>query len=499
MSKRPPKKARIQPIRHEEGQNPATESAVAVEDPPEQAQQTPEPAPPPKKGRGRPPGRESNPVRTQLTFFQRVDKIELADWGTRAKVKVYRLQPIIDQTRGSEFKFIQIYEEAVDENKIKVDHGSGRYRLYLNVKNAGEQTEKEIDMMEFDILDPRFPPNIPAGHWKDDSRNKKWVWAMPPGTPGGPPAPAPVPTAAENSATAATQFLEGVKIAGDIRKQVKDEMPAAPVEKASGLADTLQLVTTIMAMKADNPMNEVYRDEMRALRDELKEERAENRRLNTGRHNGNGEPNEKKFGLREALGELKEFLPAIKEIIPEVAARSGRTSWLDVAREVAPGVIDWGGRIALALASRMPPPTPGQQPQAPAQIAAPANGQQPPRPQAPPQETPAFFRYLAQPAVFEAFNRYFATFKAGEETGGADFANWIYDGGGAEPLKQARAVGSAAIMQSLKSSQVWMMFQADEAKLSEFIDQALGWNPDEAPAEDPDEDPDHVDFTKKGV
>jgi hypothetical protein len=67
-------------------------------------------------------------------------------------------------------------------------------------------------------------------------------------------------------------------------------------------------------------------------------------------------------------------------------------------------------------------------------------------------------------------------------------------------LKQARAVGSAAIMQSLKQSpQVWFMFQADEAKLSEFIDQALGWNPDEAPPAEDEGDEDNVDLTRKGV
>ena len=55
-------------------------------------------------------------------------------------------------------------------------------------------------------------------------------------------------------------------------------------------------------------------------------------------------------------------------------------------------------------------------------------------------------------------------------------------------------------MQSLRSSQAWVLFQADEAKLSEFVDHALAWNPDEAPAEDgDDDDEDNVDLTRKGV
>lgn len=498
MPKKTPRKPKLQPIR--EQNEPATpfDEPTTAEPPPMEAtaaetqpEAPPEPAAKPK-GRGDPTGK-------QMNFFDRVGSIPYGDWGTRAKIKIYRLDPIIDRTRGSEYKFVQIYHAAVDEDKIKNDHGSGRYRLYLNVKNAGERNEKELDSIEIDILDPKFPPNIPAGEWVDDPRNKKWAWARPAGAPGGPPVEAP-PTPAVAAAAAANQFIEGVKIAGEIRKQVRDENPApAPAQSEStSLAGTLQLVTTIMGMKAENPMNEVYRDEMRALRDELKEERAENRRLMERR---NAEP-EKKFGLREAIGELKEVLPTVKDLLPQVSetVRAGRTNWIDVAQSIAPGVIDWAGKIAYAFAARNPAPMMGQQPNSqPHQqaIAAPNGNGQPAAPQ-PPQEVPAFVKVLSQPTALNSFQRYFAGYKSDSGQTGGDFANWIFDAEGIEPLKSARAMGTSHILALLKQSAFWPVFASDEAKLVQFIDDALAWQP---PADEPEEDDEEeaVDLTRKGV
>lgn len=477
---------------------PEAPASVAVAEP---EPETPfDPAPPAAEAKTSP---SPTPKAKRLSFFERVKQVPKPDWGTRAFIYVYCWEPICNLKMGGENKYlVRLSEPILDEQPLMVDYGSGKYHLKLVFRKAGGGEGEMMDTTEVEIYNPKYPPKIPRSVWMNDPRNERWAALLPKEEP--PVAPTGLGT-----------LTDAFKTFGDIRRDLKEEMgpaAAAPVPIGDPMGNALQMVQTIMAMKADNPMVEIMKAQLQAVNDQA--EKARDREANLQKElremmirmterKPAAESAEKKFGLREALGELKEFMPAIKEIIPEVAARSGRTSWLDVAREVAPGVIDWGGRIALALASRMPPPAqgqPGQQP--PAQIAAPpASGQQPQAQQPPPQEVPAFFRYLAQPAVFGAFQRYFANFKAGEETGGADFANWVYDGGGADPLKQARAVGSAAIMQSLKASpQVWFMFQADEAKLSEFIDQTLGWNPDEAPPADGDDDEDdNVDLTKKGV
>ena len=103
------------------------------------------------------------PVPKIITFFARINSISKADWGSRACLKLYRLEPIIDRLRGSENKMVVKYEEPVDENRIMLDYGSGRYRLYLNFKMPGEHEGKELDSVEFDILNMQYPPKIPAG------------------------------------------------------------------------------------------------------------------------------------------------------------------------------------------------------------------------------------------------------------------------------------------------------------------------------------------------
>jgi hypothetical protein len=199
--------------------------------------------------------------------------------------------------------------------------------------------------------------------------------------------------------------------------------------------------------------------------------------------------------LKEILAELKDFLPAIKDVLPAVGetARATRSNWLDVARDVAPGVIDWAGKITLALASRAPVTTTNGNGQPQAQIAAPAGQQPQQQQQAAPQEIPKFVRFLSQPFVFDGLQRYFKGFTEDTNTGG-DFAQWVFDGGGAEPLKDARSMGSANIMQMFKASAAWMLFKDDEAKLIEFIDQTLAWAPPDADAPEDDED-EQVDLT----
>ena len=177
MSRQPKKGAKVQPI----GNTP-------VEEPPEP---TPTPTPPTPQAKSK-----RDPVPKQATFFERIARVARADWGTRAKIKVYRLEPIIDRLRGSENKYITIYAEPITEEKLKIDQGSGRYRLYFNYKEPAG-LDKEVDSIELDVMDMNFPPKVPAGEWVDDARNKKWAWARPAGAPGGPPAQAPLENAYE--------------------------------------------------------------------------------------------------------------------------------------------------------------------------------------------------------------------------------------------------------------------------------------------------------------
>lgn len=440
-----------------------------------------------------------HPRRKPLSFFERVGAIPQADWGTRAFIYVYCLEPICNLKMGGENKYlVKLQAPIADEDPLMIDYGSGKYRLQLVHRKPAADKSDAIDTKEIEIYNPKYPPKIPRSVWMNDPRNERWAALLPPEVPVQPPTPL-------------GSVTDAFKAFTDMRKDLREELTPAPSTPAAGpspesaLKGTLDLVNTVMAMKADNPMNEVFRDELKSLREELREERAENRRLMAERSKPATE--EKRFGLKEAIADLKDVLPTIKEILPEVTAtaRSGRTNWLDLAKDIAPSAFEWIGKGIIAYASRMPmPAAPGLAGAPPAQLPAGNNGTTPPAgppQQTPPANVPKFFQFLAQPLAFDGFRRYFEMFKKGEASG-SDFAQWVFDGTGPEPFKEARALGSANIMQMLRGSPAWILFQSDEAKLVEFVDSALSWSPPEPPdtdGEDESDEEESVDLTRKGV
>jgi hypothetical protein len=161
--------------------NPTDGAAAVPEDPgqapepepggPEPEQSDPEPAASDRKEK---PPADKNKLRT---FFQNVDRIEPADWGPRATITVYRSEPVIDKLRSTENKYVTKYGEAIDLEKLKQDYGSGRYKLYLNFKKPAAKSSIQIDVLDVDILDMKYPPELALGDWVDDPKNKRWAWA----------------------------------------------------------------------------------------------------------------------------------------------------------------------------------------------------------------------------------------------------------------------------------------------------------------------------------
>jgi hypothetical protein len=330
----------------------------------------------------------------------------------------------------------------------------------------------------------------------NDPRNERWAALLPKEEP-------PV------QQTGLGTLTEAFKTFGDIRRDLKDEMAPAvgtvATAQADPMASSLKMVETIMAMKADNPMVEIMKLQLQSVNDQAEKARDREAALQKELRDimlkmTERQQPQQNGGLKGILAELKEFMPAIKELIPAAAetVRATHSNGWDILRDVAPTVASGLFGLINVIASRWPvapAPANGTAPQA--QIAAPAqaNGQPPQQQQAqtPPQNLPRFVQFLAQPSNFEAFKRYFTGFKEGRNTG-ADFAEWIFDGNGEEPVKEARGMGTLNIMALLKGSQAWFIFQADEAKLAEFIDQALAW---QAPEPDGDEDEDElVDLTE---
>ena len=499
---RKPKKPSVQPIREQE-----TAAATAVADPPN----TPFDEPPAEV---KPDQRKlPDPPRTQATFFDRVRNIALADWGARAKIRVYRLQPIIDRLRGSEVKFICVYEEPMDENKLKMDHGSGRYRLYLSMKTAGDKHEKEIDVLETEIYDPSFPPKVAPGEWVDDARNKKWAWARPAGlaplAANGQPAPAAAP-----SEPSASVFTEAMKTYGEIRRGVKEEIgsaapPAAPgavdeMTKFAGMVTALRSVFPTPAPSSDdrvlNSIVTLMSKQVEASQAEVRELRSAIMDMMKARTQEPPAPPRNQIkeiaeSLKELAPTLKDLLPGAKEVVDNV--RGGKTTFWDFAENVGPALFQTLGQVAVAFAPRPGFPAPGMGAPPPFSPPAPLPPPQMNPPNATPRPTPSpglegpapsaipveqqVGGFFSQPAVAIPFMNYFRDFVNGDQERAQDFAAWVHDGMGAEPMRLARSMGTERLMQLFRGSPAWPQLAPQEAKLIAFVDGVLQWNPDQEP------------------
>jgi hypothetical protein len=437
-----------------------------------------------------------------MTFMQRVSGIVPEDWGARAKLRLYRLAPIIDRLRGSETKFLTIYEEPIEEERIKHDWGSGRYRLYLNMKTAGQQGERELDQVEFDILDMNFPPRVPAGEWVDDHRNKQWAWAKSffPAPPGAAPVIAAPPV------NPAGDFLAAMRVGTEIRKEIREELqpvvqsaaPAAPL--VDPLTQAMGIAKEFMQMRSENPMVDILRDELKDMRAELRSEREENRKMQEEIRRGqNGTAAAPPKTFMEQLKEAKEIIGLISggDGAAATVARAGKTSWLDFAREVVPQVVNsellagLGQRLA-ASATATTAPNPAMSPQQTA-----ANGQAD-------NSEAAYHKWIAE-VVNKQVIRFFLHMPG---MSGEDLADILY---ALEPEWTLRLQqfehpqlpglkGQDAILMGFQHTRsVWPQIQQSgrAAEFGRFVQEFCEWKPDEAePMEGEPEDDGITDFSE---
>jgi len=475
-------------------------SSPPVETEPAQIAQNQEPEPPPAEPERRPAGRPSRAEQAEqktpktLTFFQRLARIAPEDWGTRANVKVYRLAPLINRLLGSEHRYITQYDEVVTLQKIKVDHGSGRYRLYLSYKGPAGSEERELDRIEIDILDPTFPPRIPPGEWMDDPRNKQWAWARPPGAStspyGGysatPPPPAPTPLA---------EVAEVFRVANDMRKEARAEIaanapPPPPPPQAPPATDPWAAAEKILTMRSENPMVAILQTQIAAMQAEISESRKEQMRLQSENFAVQLAaikaqiPNEKPKSLIEQATELATAADKLKSLLggngTEAAAapRSRMSGTMEFFSDLLPKVFN--SPIVNAIATRLAA--------APAPVhangAAPMNGQQPRPGQAAPQqsEQDEMFQWV-NVAITPALVDYIEN-----DMNGADFAEWVFNGF-PDRLTKLQTIthaslpgqqGAPVIIALYRmSGQLWSTVLAPrEKQFTEFVEQFCKWKPD---------------------
>lgn len=448
------------------------------------------------------PKKEDTPPKS-VSFFQRMSQIQRADWGTRAKVRIYRLEPYNDNLRVSDTKYIKVFNEPVNEELIKRDPacGSGRYRLYLNYKGPSE-TDKELDSVEIEILDMNFPPRLPRGTWIDDPRNEKWAWAKeffakdPP----------PVQPVAEANNT----ILHTLEVVDKLRGERGN-----PIADALGVMDVAEKIAA-RSVPAPQTENKTLESIVQLMISQMNasEKRSDtlfqlllSREKNDHQSNGGSSLKEiVSLVKNDVLPLVKELRPGAEEAINNLSRRSKMTGWMEMIQPAIPAALDFFKPIGVAIAQRMMTPAavngasgmsgatavPGALPQAAA-----AN---PPQPSA--GSFPPILNMIAVPML-----GYMRMDHHPQELG-EDFASWVHDGYGndvrfTQAWALARAAGVNSVLVAFKGSPWWLDKGAQhdlpslaemEDKFSLFVDAFLRWQP----AETAEDDEDVIDISSSG-
>ena len=437
------------------------------------------------------------PIRI-LTFFEGLKRIQPDDWGSRANIYLYRLEPITDRLKGgNSFVFVMKYDEPIDQDKVLMDQGSGKYRAVLTFKKPGQNDSDQVDSAVFEMLNTAFPPKIPPGEWVNDPRNKKWAWARPAGAP---------MANGEQPTRPIDDTVEKFRLFNEMRSSVAEEIVKThPKADEDPYTKAMSMAKDLLQMRSDNPMVDVLRDELKSMREDMRAERDRAERLReelSSKENGQPKPATGLGFLKEIITEAKGMLPDLKEMFPgfgqklgeaaaQVATRSRMSGTEEFWQPIVTGVLDSlkpvlpviVTRIMTAQDQKRQPQS--LQPQQPGPQALPQPGAAPtgqPQPAAPPvngaaatQPPPSFLQRIA-PALMNHLR---------DDMSGADFAEWIFSGFGAEIDNLSwvgikNAIGADSIVQMFRESPYWQELSLTETKFTKFIQEFVAWQP-EAP------------------
>ena len=419
---------------------------------------------------------KNGPTTKTPTFVQTMNSVPKGDWGPRANIYLYRVEPVIDRTRSGDSKFINVYAEPVTEDRVMADYGSGRYKLILNFRKPGAETGDVIDSTYMDILNMKYPPKIPLGEWTDDPRNKKWAWAKEAnGIPAAPPA---------QQSAALDSFVDVLRVSNEMRREMREEVqtstpatPAAPVAP-----DPFDTAKKIMEMRANDPMVAALMQRLEAMDRSQEAARLREYELQKElRQQATGATTaEKPKTLMEQLTDFK----ALKDLFGSnggatETVRAGRTGALDVVRDLGSKFFesDLASGVGQYLASLATRNVSGNG--APPQMSNPINTQI--QPQNEQQQFAQFIDLTLNPAL----RRFYS-----QGMSGGDFAGWLYDAfpdrlqqlqNFTHPLAPGMKGAPVIVAAYKRTPDMWNLIQAQregEPSFVQFVNEFCRWKPD---------------------
>lgn len=454
----------------------------------------------------KPKGRSARATAETPTFWQKVAQVAKADWGPRANIYLYRVEPVIDRRRAGSQTYITKYAEPISEDRILADHGSGRYKLMLNFRKPGAEQGDEVDSLYLDLLNLQFPPKIPPGEWVDDPNNKKWAWAKASMDKSGP--------QQGNNLVEALDVLNEIQDSTTKRVLANLPPPTSGADEVVKIAKVLDIIRPPAPPPAapDNSLAVFMQAELRSIREQVEKSRERELALMEKLMDAKTKPSESGgFGIvKELVGGLKELIPEVRSLFPAAedggfVGRSRMNGWQDFAVQMAPHFAPALTPLFHGLAARflmpqpmngmghVPQPNPGQPPHPQALPPGPAAG-------APPTMMP-FLQSIAFP--MQQYIRYMGPPESEDPTeAGKAFAEWIYNGYGANPsygqaITAAKGMGPVGIIAAFRTTPMWMdkgpqnnlpCLAELEPQLTPFFTAFLNWDP-EADDEPQETDP----------
>ena len=442
---------------------------------------------PPKKARGR------QSQTAQGSFWQRLMAIPKEEWESkRSYLYLYLMEPFVNIKTEGEAGYLSKLYEPIEPDFIMNRWGSGKYFARLKHRVPGQNGDTDVDKLTFEIVNPAYPPKLPRKMWEHDPRNERWLSMLPKESDG------KQTTAAETAQLFQTflqmkdSFSEGTE-QQDATSQLETTvniasrlMEMAKPKEAAPPADPWDAASKILNMRSDNPVVDMMREELKAIREELKEERTEARRLQQQLFEGKNKTAEeqKPKTLVEQLNELKALRETFAGVI-ETGAKSRMSGTLEFFSEVVPKLVESPLMVGLGnflMSKAMQPSLPMQQPmngvngtqaQRPQQ---PANGQQPQ--QATAEQELLQFVHFVTPSMLR--------YLEGEQDGGS-FAESVYFMFPDKlPILQTlthpslpNLSGAPVVIAFYKMSPYWNRIQLHEARFTQFIQDFCKWRPDE--------------------
>ena len=276
---------------------------------------------------------------------------------------LWRISPTTDRRFNGKASHIRKYGTKFDLERIKLEEGSGGYRIDLCKQDPATGASKRICQHFFQIMDMSYPPRVPVGEWLNDPENEMWRWAEEPlkvkaaeasaeaqgKNAGATAAVGADPNSVFNTVLSGIRTLRGDaadnnSLASAVLQMVQsnqEQMMALtdPAKQLNTLKELIAAVTPpVPASNGEAMVIQILRDELKATREEVRELRNE------------------KTKTRGFLEELLDNLPKVQQLAASLGFKKGTghesTDWGSVVSSTVDKLSDHVPLILDAIRSR---------------------------------------------------------------------------------------------------------------------------------------------------